>query len=469
MTSQYRVNTMPPVVPSKHRWMSAIGRVLLINSVMILVAFLALKKTKQTYSTQVNLSIPSSSSNMSVNVPNISSTSISNSSPYGASRDPRASYQLIIESEQVLSQAATRLNLPLKSFGKPSIKLVDETTVMKMTFNGDSAEEVQAKANALYESLQVRLDQLRNEEIDRREFGVQSSLGASRKKLMAAQDQVSRYRIRSGLSSDEQIIELAKNIEELRKSRTAFFAESSKSEARLKELTQNLGVSSQQASESFILQSDLLFQQTLKNYSDITANLVILETSFTPKAPKVQLERAKQEDVQSALLNRGSQLLGRSIDKTTVDRLMLTGSSTGGANGGSREALFKDLVMTQVEGNGNTSQVKTLDTQILQLESRLQTLVQRQSGLDTLKRDLQMTEAVFSSKLTQLDVNRGNIYDSYPLLQKLSGPDTPQQILSPNPVYIMLGTAAGSLFISSAIIAYTFRQSRPPKVNAISV
>ena len=268
MTSQYRVNTMPPMGTPKRRWMSAIGQILLINGIMILVAFIALKKTRKTYSTQVNLSIPSSSSNMLVNVPNISSTSISNSSPYGASRDPRASYQLIIESEQVISQAATRLNIPLKAFGKPSIKLVDETTVMKMTFNGDSVEEVQAKANALYESLQVRLDQLRNEEIDRRESGVQFSLGASRKKLMAAQDQVSRYRIRSGLSSDEQIKDLAKNIEELRKSRTALFAESSKSQTRLNELTQNLGISSQQASESFVLQSDILFQQTLKNYSD---------------------------------------------------------------------------------------------------------------------------------------------------------------------------------------------------------
>ena len=463
MTPHHPIRTMPTGPIPKRRWMITIGQLLLVNSIMVLVAFLALKKTKQTYSTQINLSIPSSSFNMSVNVPNISNTSISNSSPYGASRDPRASYQLIIESEQVLSQAATRLNIPLKAFGKPSIKLVDETTVMKMTFRGNTADEVQAKANALYDALQVRLDQLRKEEIDRREFGVQSSLGASRKKLMAAQDQVSAYRIRSGLSSDEQIKDLAKNIEDLRKSRTAIFAESSKSDARLKELTQNLGISSQQASESFILQSDSLFQQTLKNYSDITANLVILETSYTPQVPKVQLEKAKQNDVQSALLNRGSQLLGRSIDQTTVDRLTLAGSTTS-SNGGSRESLFKDLVITQVEGNGTTSQVKTLDAQILQLEYRLQTLVQRQSGLDTLKRDLQMTEAVFSSKLTQLDVNRGNIYDSYPLLQKLSGPDTPQPVLFPNPTYIMLGTAAGALFISSAIIAYTFQRSRRPHV-----
>ena len=78
-----------------------------------------------------------------------------------------------------------------------------------------------------------------------------------------------------------------------------------------------------------------------------------------------------------------------------------------------------------------------------------------------------MTEAVFSSKLTQLDVNRGNIYDSYPLVQKLSGPDTPQMTLSPNPTYIRLGTIAGSLLISSAIIAYTFRPSR--RLQGVSI
>ena len=241
MTPQYPIHTVSTVPIPKRRWIGAIGPLLLVNGLMVLIAFLALQKTKQTYSTQINLSIPSSSSNVSVNVPNISNTSISNSSPYGASRDPRASYLLIIESEQVLSQAATRPNLPPKAFGKPSIKLIDETTVMKMTFSGNTAEEVQAKANALYEALQARLDQLRKEEIDRREFGVQSSLGASREKLMAAQDQVSKYRIKSGLSSDEQIKDLARNIEELRRSWASLFAESSKSDAQLKELTQNLG------------------------------------------------------------------------------------------------------------------------------------------------------------------------------------------------------------------------------------
>jgi uncharacterized protein involved in exopolysaccharide biosynthesis len=125
-------------------------------------------------------------------------------------------------------------------------------------------------------------------------------------------------------------------------------------------------------------------------------------------------------------------------------------------------------VTTQVEKNGITSQVNTLDLQIQALERRLQTLAQKQSGLDTLKRDLQMAEAVFSSKLTQVDVNRGNIYDSYPLLQKLSGPDTPQTILFPNPTYIFLGTAAASLLISTAIIAHTLYQLRPHRITLLN-
>jgi uncharacterized protein involved in exopolysaccharide biosynthesis len=468
MTPSYSATpSRTPTLLTKQVWMSMIGRLLLVNSLMILIAFLALKKTSQSYSTQMNLSIPSSISNMSVNVPNISSASVSSSSPYSASRDPRASYQLILQSEEVRQQAADRLNLSIEAFGVPKIKLIDETTVMQMTFNGKTPEETQGKANVLYEVLQDRLDQLRKEEIKRREVGVQSSLGTSRQTLVNAQDQVSNYRVKSGLSSEEQIKDLAKNIEDLRKIRTSLFAESQKSETRLIELTQNLGISPQQASESFTLQSDPLFQQNLKNYSDITANLVILETNFTPQHPKIQLEKSKQQDVRSALLARGSQLLGRSIDQPAIDRLTLSSSATS-SSGGSRESLFRDLVMTQVEQHGVTSQVNTLDLQVKSLELRLQSLAQKQSGLDTLKRDLQMAEAVFSSQLTQVDVNRGNIYDSYPLLQKLSGPDTPQPLLFPNPTYIILGTAAGSLFISSAIIAYTFRQSRRPQFMSIN-
>jgi uncharacterized protein involved in exopolysaccharide biosynthesis len=468
MTPYYSTNASTIPIPfPKQAWMSTIGRLLLVNSLMILIAFLALKKTSQSYSTQMHLSIPSSSSNMSVNVPNISSASVSNSSPYGASRDPRASYQLILQSEEVRHQAADRLNLSIEAFGSPKIKLIDETTVLQMTFSGKTPEETQAKANALYDVLQDRLDQLRKEEIKRRELGVQSSLGTSRQTLINAQDQVSDYRVKSGLSSEEQIKDLAKNIEDLRKTRTALFAESQKSETRLTELTQNLGISPQQASESFALQADPLFQQNLKNHSDITASLVLLETNFTPQHPKIQLEKSKQQDVRSALLERGSQLLGRSIDQATIDRLTLAGSATS-ANGGSRESLFRDLVITQVEKNGITSQVNTLDLQIQSLERRLQGLAQKQSGLDTLKRDLQMAEAVFSSKLTQVDVNRGNIYDSYPLLQKLSGPDIPQTVLFPNPTYIFLGTAAGSLLISTAIIAQTLYQLRPNRITLLN-
>jgi uncharacterized protein involved in exopolysaccharide biosynthesis len=443
----------------KNPWFLIISLLLLINSALFLIAFFAIKHVKQSYSTQMNLSIPSSNSNMSLNLPNVSSASIYSGSPYGGSRDPRANYQIIAESEVVLSTAAKRSNLSLEAFGHPKIKLVDETTVMQLTFTGQTAEVTQTKAIALYEALQERLDQLRQEEIGKRELGVQSSLGTSRQKLMKAQDQVSDYRVQSGLSSEEQIKDLAKNIEELRKTRTELTADAHKSAARLDQLTDNLGVSPRQATESFALQADPLFQQTLKNYSDLTSTIVLLETKLAPENPRLQAEQVKQTEVRSALLHRGSQLLGRSIDLETIDRLTLTGSTTN-PTGNSRETLFRDLVITHVEGRGTALQVATLDTQIHQLEGRLQRLVQKQSGLDALKRDLQMAEAVFSSKLTQMDVNRGNIYDSYPLVQKLSGPDVPQGAAFPNPTYVMLGTISGSVFISSGLIAVALRQSR---------
>jgi uncharacterized protein involved in exopolysaccharide biosynthesis len=456
MEIPYPTHSTP--VPKRH-WISTIGRLLLMNSLLTLIAWIAIKTAKQTYSTQINLSIPSPNNNVSLNLPNVSSASISSGSPYVGARDPRASYQVLLQSQQVLNDAADRANLSLEAFGQPKIKLVDETTIMQISFNGKNPEEAQAKAIALYDALQMQLNQLRKEEIEKRELELQSSLGTSQQKLLKAQSKMNQFRVKSGLSSEEQIKDLAKNIEELRKNRSSLLAETQKNGSRLKGLTQNLGVSPRQATDSFILQSDSLFQQTLKNYSDITAGLVLLESNLAPTNPEVKMERTKQTEVRASLLQRGSQLLGRPITLEMIDRLTLSGSSTTATNS-SRESLFRDLVTTQIEGNGTASQVQALDSQIQQLEQRLQRLVQQQSGLDTLKRDVQMAEAVFSSKLTQADVNRGNIYDSYPLVQKLSGPDLPQPVAFPNPIYVVLGTVTGSILISSAIIIHALRRSR---------
>ncbi|NJL42079.1 MAG: hypothetical protein HC899_39675 [Leptolyngbyaceae cyanobacterium SM1_4_3] len=62
---------------------------------------------------------------------------------------------------------------------------------------------------------------------------------------------------------------------------------SSQTNARVEQLTSNLELSARQANDAFLLQADPLFQQTLKNYSDITANLAVLESRFTADAPTV--------------------------------------------------------------------------------------------------------------------------------------------------------------------------------------
>ena len=78
----------------KRPWIIAIALLAVVNGGLISLAFLATKQMKQSYSTQMSLSIPSSNSNMSLNMPNLSSASIYSGSPYVGSRDPRANYQV---------------------------------------------------------------------------------------------------------------------------------------------------------------------------------------------------------------------------------------------------------------------------------------------------------------------------------------------------------------------------------------
>jgi phage shock protein A len=87
------------------------------------------------------------------------------------------------------------------------------------------------------------------------------------------------------LNSEEQIKDLTTNIEQLRRQRAEILAQQQQATTRLKELSTNLKLSAGQATDAFRLQTDQIFQQNLKNYSEASAALVVLESKFLPNHP----------------------------------------------------------------------------------------------------------------------------------------------------------------------------------------
>jgi uncharacterized protein involved in exopolysaccharide biosynthesis len=461
MTKYIEVSAYPgKSITNQGRWQNYLLLGIATNLALWVSALLYLKLTPPTYTSYSAMSLPGEGSNASLSIPNIGQAYYESSSPYAASAsmDPRENYKFIAESENVLKAAASQLNMSLEEFGRPRFKVIPNTTVMSVEFSGATPEEAQKKSLAFYKAFETRLNQLRSQEVIQREISSQAALTSSQKKLEIAQKRLSEYKARSGLNSEAQISDLTANIEQLRRQRAEILAQQQQANARLKQLSANLKVSSQQATDAFGLQTDPVFQQNLKNYSEASANLVVLESKFLPDHPSVIAEKAKRDAAAKAMVARATSIIGRPVDLEALKQLSLNTTNTN--NGVARENLFQQIVTVQSEQKGLAAQAQTIDRQISALENRLKKLAQQESYLDALKRDLQVAEALFSSTLTKLDLGKSNAFGSYPLIQIVTEPTLPEHPSQPKKIYAFLGAAFGSLFATSGIVLLWLRDRK---------
>jgi uncharacterized protein involved in exopolysaccharide biosynthesis len=444
----------------KNRWTRYIILCGLANSVIWGASLSYLKVTKPTYTSQWALILPGGSFGVNFNLPEIGQANASNGSGMGSSTfDPRANYEYIFTSDSVLAAAAAIAKVPTQTFGKPRIKLLDNTTLMEFSVTGQSPKEAQKKSYALFQAITTQVNALRTREIAQRQGPTQKILLSAQKKLQDAQLKLSTYKVESGLSFPEQLSNLSVNIEQLRRLRAETIAQEQQASKRVQKLGSDLKLPSQQAAEAFLIQSDQILQENLKNYSGATASLEVLMAKFGSNHPQVVKETKRQQAAGQALLQRGQVLLGRPIDQGTLIRLSLTTSGAG------RDPLFQNLVTFQAEQSGLQAQIKALDQQIIPLEKRLETLAQRQSTLDNLKRDSQIAEAVFASTIAKLDLGQGDIFSAYPLVQMAIEPDLPTNATAPKKSIILAGAAIGSLF---ATLGLTLLWIRKPWIKKLS-
>ncbi len=435
-------------------WFPYLFIALLANAGIWVAAVAYLKLKAPTYTSSWAVNVPVSGSAARVSLPDIGQTSYDSSSPYSVStQDPRQNYKFVAESDAVLKAAAAQLNISPEEFGRPKIKLGDSTSIVDFQVKGSTPEQARNKSFALYRALQARVNELRVQEFVQRDASFQSSLGASQKKLEIAQKRLSEYKAQSGLNSNDQLKALSDNIENLRKQRAEILAQQQQSNARMKQLTSNLNLSEREAADAFALQTDQVFQQNLRNYSEASTNVVALSARFLPDHPSIVAEEAKRDAARVALFSRGQDLLGQPLNQAMLQKLNLSG-------GGGRESLFQSLIDAQAENRGLQSQAQETNQQITLLEKRLSALSQKETTFEALKRDLQVAEAVFSSTLANLDITRSNAFGSYPLLQMIAEPNLSTVPTSPKKDVALAGAGAASLFVTTGILTLWLHQRR---------
>ncbi len=411
------------------------------------------------YICEWSLILPGAGAGSSLNIANIGSVDSLASSPFGgnSSIDPRANYKAIAESYTVLEAAAKSLKLPVKQFGKPRIKMVDQTSVLEFSIEASTPEQAQGKALALNTALERRIDFLRVNEVNLRQKGFANAIASAKERLYKAQKNLLAYKAQVGIVSTDQLKSLVTVVDELRRSRIELLGQQARSDGRLGQLTQNLGLTSQQAAGAFVLQGDPIFQQNLKDYSEATAMLVIERSKWGENHPQVIKEVARQNSARTAVLKRANALTGRALDEVTLQKLNLSNNGTSGTN---RAALFQDLVSSQAEATGIGGQITAITQQLGGIEGQLKDLAKKEFVLEGLQRDLQVTEAIFSSALAKIDVGKTDIFASYPLVQTLLEPGIPDTPSSPKKNFVLLGTLLASALVTTGLTLLWIREKK---------
>jgi len=425
---------------------------LLFSLTMLLIwapSIIYLKYAKPVFTSKWTLILPGTGVNTSVNLENIGQATSSSLSAYGGnSISPKVNYKSIAESSSVVGPAAKVMDMDIETFGKPRIKLVDQTSLIYFEVKGASAEQAQKKSFALYDALESLLTQLRNDEIQRREGSVQRMLTGFREKLQVARDQLLAYQATSKMVTVEQFDQLTVSLEQVRLQLVGLKGDQASQTGEKNRLVSVLKLNAEQAAAALMLQTDLVFQENIQHYARAAALLARQSLKMGENHPEVVKTRDTWLAAKQQLEKRALALIGKQESKTLV-RLMLSPDKT-------RGALFERLIVLDAENKGIKAKINTLKQLVSGMNQRLNNDTKLVANLDDLKRNHQIAEAVFTSALARIDTGKSDVYASYPLIQMLTPPSAPIKPTTPNPMFVFLGAGiATSISLFGILILWT--------------
>jgi DNA-binding NarL/FixJ family response regulator/uncharacterized protein involved in exopolysaccharide biosynthesis len=441
------------------RWKRYLFLGLLINALLWMSAIAVLKFKRPIYTSTWTLDLPASRSDTFLEVPGVGRAAETNVSPYSniMVADPRANYKDLLSAPEVVKAAAGMVHVPLDEFAPPRVEVVPNTTLMKLGVNGKSPRDAYQNAIAVQSAFNEKIAALRQQELAQQNKGLKVALDAASERLKLAQQRLSSYKVESGLDSGEQLRDFSVNTEALRRQRAEIFGQTQDYANQLRQLSSTVGLSSQQAGDAFILQSDAIFQQYLLGYSKTSTELTTLESAFSSNHPQVVNKAEEKAAAHAKLFERGAQLLGHPMSEASLQKLNV---SNGTSSDTTRSSLFQELIKLKGQEAGARGQVAALDEQIRQQEGQLTSLSKKKSILVNLERDVQIAEAIFTSTLGKLDLTKSSFSVAYPEISVRTKPSIPKLPSSPKVVPILLGTFFGSVLISAGLAALWYRDRR---------
>jgi uncharacterized protein involved in exopolysaccharide biosynthesis len=395
------------------------------------------------YGSRWTLIMPGSGSSVSVSLESIGQSSSSPSQQFSSSsHSPKVIYKEIAQSDQVRAAAARSLDMTPAEFGRPRIRLIEETSLLLLEMRGPTAEIAQNKAIALHQALEEQLDSLRRDELLKRAAVVRANLQGYQDQVTAARERILDAQRRSGLASVAQYNEISSSVVLARRRLVELRSEIERLANEQALMVARIGVDPATAAAALRLSSDPAFVRLATEFADANAAHQADTGRLGPANPFLVNARKRR----SAVLEQLASLPGAVVSDAThnLERiaLLITHSQRGD--------LLKTIVANESALEGRRNEARALEEQITGLQNEVKTMGEASAQLEDLRKDQLVAEAVMTSAIARLDTSKSDVYGSYPLLQVLAAPDLPDYPSQPIIPLAILGGLVGSLLASFA-------------------
>lgn len=444
----------PLIVPTRwDRFRSEVYRILRwpylmtgLISYMFVGALVALYLMKApTFKSEMDLVLPGTGSSSNVSLDEVGSVVSQTTTPFGAGGfNPRVNYKEMLTSRGVLERAAEKLQLSPGKFGMPKVRLTEQTSIISLSLLGSNPDQASRKAWAIYDALQEELDELRADEVSRRDASIKNVLQGYRERTNLARANIVEFQQRALLVSTDQMEQAIATLSQVKAKKLDTAASLSELEDYIQQLSFNLQVSPTMAGKALALQSDPEFRGFYTELKNSTSALSDYSSKWGNKHPKVIAEQKRVNIARASMVERGMLLTG--VDALNEFR------SLNLENNPKRAELFADLIEANAKREGVEALLEELDFTITTLNEQLKLFAREVSELDRLEREFDMAEAIYTSAAARLEANKSDVFASYPVVQLLTTPSTPIKQTSPNPVIAIAAGLAGLFFITFGLI-----------------
>ena len=435
----------PPGRAQRYALVAVLGTVLIA-----LTAFIVLLLTPKIYTSRWTLILPGAGGTANLVLQGIGQASTNSASPYSSvSRSPRVNYREIVMSDTVLALAAEMAELSAGELGRPRVKLLQKSSLMRLSIAAANPALAQRKAEAVNAALRSTLDRLRNDELALREAGMRSAMDSYSSRVQTVRKALLEHQTATQLISADQLDELIVSVASLQRELIGITAEAEDKSSYFEALAGSLKITQGVAAAAVMLHADETIRQLTRDYVEARALLQSKRGSLGPNHPRMRDASATVRSVENDFERRAFAILGhRDLD---IQRLVLLDveDATG--------SLFRTLVTTAAELDGLRARQATLETQLEDLRADLKQRLGAVARLADLERDHKIAEAVFSSALARIDTGKSDLFVSYPLIQTIVAPTLPAVADGRPRLFVIAGAAGASLCYLIGLVLLWYR------------